>query len=68
MVNAGYECQSVPVKFLLESVNTLLAVYETPNALVGIRSEERSPPIITERDSAQTERVLTGLVVYSPSP
>ena len=58
----------IPVKFLLESVNTLPAEHETSNALVGIWSEEWSTPSITERDSAPTERVLTRLVVHSPSP
>ena len=58
----------IPVKFFLVSVNTLPAEHETSNALVGIWSEERSTPSITERDSAQTERVLTRLVVHSPSP
>ena len=58
----------IPVKFLLVSVNTLPAEHETSNALVGIWSEEWSTPSITERDSAQTERVLTRLVVHSPSP
>ena len=58
----------VPIKFLLVSVNTLLAEHETSKALVEIWSEERSTPSITERDSAQTERVLTRLVVHCPSP
>ena len=58
----------IPDKFLLVSVNTLPAEHETSNALVGIWSEEWSTPSITERDSAQTERVLTRLVVHSPSP
>ena len=58
----------IPVKFLFVSVNTLPAERETSNALVGIWSEERSTPSITERDSAQTERVLTRLVVHSTSP
>ena len=59
---------AIPVKFLLVSVNTLPAEHETSNALVGTWSEERGTPSITERDSAQTERVLTRLVVHSPSP
>ena len=58
----------IPIKFLLVSVNTLPAEHETSNVLVGIWSEERSTPSITERDSVLTERVLTGLVVHSPSP
>ena len=58
----------IPVKFLLVSVNTLPAEHETSNALVGIWSEERSTPSITERDSAQTERLHTRLVVHSSSP
>ena len=58
----------VPVKFLPVSVNTLPAEHEAHNALVVRWSEERTTPINTERDSAQTERVLTRLVVHSPSP
>ena len=58
----------VQVKFLLVSVNTLPAEHETSNALVGGWSEERATPSSTTRDSAQTERVLTRLVVHSPSP
>ena len=58
----------IPVKFLPVSVNTLPAELETSNALVGIWSEERSTPSITQRDSAQAERVLTRLVVHSPTP
>ena len=54
--------------YVLVSVSTLPAEHETFNALVGIWSEERSTPSITKRDSAQTERVLTRLVVHSPSP
>ena len=58
----------VPVKFLLVSVNTLLAGHETSNALVRMLSEERTTPCSVERDSAHTERVLTRLVVDSPAP
>ena len=58
----------VPVEFLLVSVNTLPAEHETSSALVVRWSEERTTPSNTERDSAQTERVLTRLAVHSPSP
>ena len=82
MVKAEIECQhtahmSSHGNFLLRqsvaqkccsSQDTLFAEHETSNALVGIWSEERSTPCVTERDSAQTERVLTRLAVHSPSP
>ena len=51
-----------PAKFLLVSLNTLLAEYETSNALVVVWSGERSTLRTTERDTAQTERILMRLV------
>ena len=64
--NLCYDCllrgSVILVKFLHVSVNTLPAEHETSNASVGIWSEERSTLSITERDSAQTDRVLTHLL------
>ena len=48
----------VPAKFLLVSLNTLPEEHETPNALVVVWSLELSTLRITERDTAQTERIL----------
>ena len=53
-----------PVKFFRVSVNTLPAEHETSNVLVVIWSEDRTTPSSTERDSAQTERVLTRLAAH----
>ena len=52
----------VPAKFLLVSLNTLPAQHETPNVLVVVWSGEQSALRITERDTAQTERILMRLV------
>ena len=49
----------VPAKCLLVSLNTLPEEHETPNALVVVWSLELSTLRITERDTAQTERILT---------
>ena len=81
MVKAGYECQpqsscrhTVTFATMVSYAEVLfqssfsLAEHETSKALVVIWSEERTTPSSTERDSAQTERVLTRLVVHSPSP
>ena len=48
----------VPAKFLLVSLNTLPAEHETSNALVVVWSGQRSTLRITERDTAQIERIL----------
>ena len=48
----------VPAKFLLVSFNSLPEEHETPNALVVVWSLELSMLRITERDTAQTERIL----------
>ena len=48
----------VPAKFLLMSLNTLPEEHETPNALVVVWSLELSTLRITDRDTAQTERIL----------
>ena len=54
----------VQAKFLLVSLlNSLPAEPESHNALVVICSGERRTPRITRRDTAQTERKLTRLVV-----
>ena len=49
----------VPAKFLLVSLNTLPEEHETPNALVVVWSLELSTLRITDRDTAQTEHILT---------
>ena len=48
----------VPAKFLLVSFSTLPGEHETPNALVVVWSLELSTRRITERDTAQAERIL----------
>ena len=58
----------IPAKFPIVSDNTLSAERATSNALVVMWPEERTTPCSTERDSAQTERVLTRFAVHSPSP
>ena len=82
MVKTGNECQPQPTcrhtvtsatmaccaEVLFQSANTLLAEHETSNASVVIWSGERSTPSTKERNSAQSEGVLTRLVVHSAFP
>ena len=58
----------VPAKFLFVSLYMLPVEHETSNALVVVWSGERSTLRITDRDTAQTERILMRLVDISRQP
>ena len=82
MVKTRNECQPQPTcrhtvtsatmvcyaEVMFQSVNTLPAEQETSNASVVIWSGEWSTPSTTERNTAQSERVLTRLVVQGEFP